>query len=90
MARQRRVSGEAVEHFPSRARTQWDFGAVADGRVYLLRRGTDFEIEVASLAAAARHWAREHGYQLQTRSQFDEDHPERPRVGIYVRFEPRS
>ncbi len=86
MAQQRRVSGQPVESFPPRRRT-WDFSAVADGQVYLLRRGKDFDIEVASLAVAARNWAREHGYRLQTRSQFDEDHN---RVGLYVRFERQS
>jgi len=83
MAQQRRVSGQPVESFPPRRRT-WDFGAVADGAVYLLRRGQDFDIEVASLAVAARTWAREHGYQVQTRSQFDEQHA---KVGLYVRFQ---
>jgi len=88
VARHRRVTGRPAEGFPSR-RTQWDFSAVADGQVYLLRRGEDFEITVEAIAAAARRWARQHGYTLTTRSEFDEHHPQRPKVGLYVRFERR-
>jgi hypothetical protein len=32
-------------------------------------------------------WAREHGYNLTTRSEFDGRHPDRPKTGLYVRFE---
>jgi hypothetical protein len=42
---------------------------------------------VESLAVAARRWAREHDYTLATRSEFDEDHPQRPKVALYVRFD---
>jgi hypothetical protein len=59
---------------------------VADGQVYLLRKGRDLDVEVASLAIAARRWARA-GLQAH--------HPQRvrraaggPKVGLYVRFEP--
>jgi len=78
-----------VERFPPRRRVRWDFSAVADGNAYLLRQGKDFAIQVDSLATAARRWAREHGYELTTRSEFDEGTPERPKVGLYVRFQPR-
>jgi hypothetical protein len=40
---------------------------VADGQVYLVREGRDFDFEVESLAIAARRWARDHGYELTTR-----------------------
>lgn len=86
MAGRKQISGRAVADFPPRSRTRWDFSAVADGHVYLLRRGQDFDIEVVSLAVAARNWARENDYRLTTRSEFDEEHPNRPRVGLYVRF----
>jgi hypothetical protein len=66
MARERRVSGRRVDDFPPRRRTSWDFSRVADGQVYLLRKGRDFDVEVDSLAIAARRWAREHGYSLTT------------------------
>jgi hypothetical protein len=62
MARERRVCGTPVEGFPPRRRTRWDFSRVADGQMYLLRKGRDFDVEVESLAIAARRWAREHGY----------------------------
>ena len=89
MAGRQRVTGRPAEGFPPR-RTQWDFSEVADGDVYLLRRGEDFDITVAAMAAAARRWARQHGYDVQTRSEFDEQRPERPKVGLYVRFRRRS
>jgi hypothetical protein len=66
MARERRVSGKRVDDFPPRRRTRWDFSRVADGRVYLLRKGRDVEVE--SLATAPRRWAHEHGYELTTRA----------------------
>lgn len=87
MPRQRQISGSRVDDFPPRG-ALWDFGEVADGDVYLLRKGRDFDVEVASLAAAARRWARTRGYRLTTRSEFDEQHAERPKVGLYVRFDP--
>jgi hypothetical protein len=87
MARERRVSGKRVDDFPPRRRTRWDFSRVADGQVYLLRKGRDFDVEVDSLAIAARRWAREHGYRLSTRSEFDERQEGRPKLGLYVRFE---
>jgi hypothetical protein len=87
MARERRVSGTRVEGFPPRRRTRWDFSRVADGQVYLLRKGRDFDLEVDSLAIAARRWAREHGFTLTIRSEFDERQEGRPKVGLYVRFE---
>jgi hypothetical protein len=87
MARERRVSGTRAEGFPPRRRARWDFSRVADGEVYLLRKGRDFDVEVDSLAIAARRWAREHGYTLTTRSEFDERQEGRPKVGPYVRFE---
>lgn len=89
MAKERRVSGSEVEDFPPRG-VRWDFGAVADGQVYLLRKGREFDVEVASLAVAARRWARAHGYRVTTRSEFDEQPPERPKVGLYVRFDRQS
>ena len=52
-----------------------------------VRKGQDFDVEVDSLAIAARRWAREHGYRLTTRSEFDEGQEGRPKVGVYVRFE---
>jgi hypothetical protein len=85
MARERRVSGRRVNDFPPHG-TRW-FSRVADGLVYLLRKGRDFDIEVESLAIAARRWAREYGYRLTTRSEFDELQEGRPKVGLYVRFE---
>jgi hypothetical protein len=90
MARERRVNGKRVDDFPPRRRTRWDFSRVADGRVYLLRKGRDFDVEVESLVIAARRWAREHGYRLTTRSEFDEQQDGRPRVGVYVRFERKA
>ena len=60
---------------------------MADGQVYLLRKRRDFNIEVNSLAIAARRWAREYGYRLTSRSEFDERQEGRPKVGLYVRFE---
>jgi hypothetical protein len=89
MARERRVSGRRVDDFPPRGRTRSDFSRVADGQVYLLRKGRDFEVEVESLVIAARRWAREHGYRLTTRSEFDDRSEDRPKVGVYVRFESR-
>ena len=71
MARERRVSGRRVDDFPPRQRTGWDFSRVADGHVYLLRKGRGFDVAVDSLAIAARRWAREHGYRL--------NHPQRVR-----------
>ena len=87
MARERRVSGRRVDDFPPRRRTRWDFSRVADGQVYLLRKGRDFDIEVESLVIAPRRWAREHGCKLATRSEFDERQEGRPKVGLYLRFE---
>lgn len=85
----RAVSGEQVDEFPTRRRgLAWDFSRVADGRVYLLRRGRDFDVQVESLRHAARKWATERGMKVETRSQFT-DHDEtggRERVGLYVRF----
>jgi hypothetical protein len=90
MARERRVSGRRVDDFPPRGRTRWDFSRVADGQVYLLRKGRDFDVEVESLVIAARRWAREHGYRLTTRSEFDDRSEDRPKVGVYVRFERKA
>ncbi len=87
MATGRQLSGKPVEDFPPRERGRWDFSKVADGRVYELRRGRDFDVTVDSLAVAARRWARKHGYRLTTRSAFDEDQRGRPKVALYVRFE---
>ena len=84
----RAVRGERVEGFPRRRRgPAWDFSDVADGEVYLLRRGRDFDVQVESLRHAARSWARERGMRVETRSEFA-DHGEdgRERVGLYVRF----
>jgi len=83
----RQLSGKPVEDFPPRERGRWDFSKVADGRVYELRRGRDFDVAVDSLAVAARRWARRHGYRLTTRSACDEDQRGRPKVALYVRFE---
>jgi hypothetical protein len=82
---ERRVSGRAGGRLSPRRRTRCDFSRVADGQVYLLRRGRDVQVE--SLVIAARRWAREHGYRLTTRSEFDERQEGRPKVGVYVRFE---
>jgi hypothetical protein len=60
---------------------------MADGQVYLLGKGRDFDVEVDSLAIAARRWPREHGYRLTTRSESDERKEGRAKVGVYVRFE---
>jgi hypothetical protein len=88
VVKHRRVTGRPAEGFPpARGRTRWDFSAVADGHVYLLRKGEDFDVEVESLAVAARRWAREHDYTLATRSEFDEDDPQRPKVALYLRFD---
>ena len=87
MPRGRGVGGKRVDDFPARRRTLWDFSQVADGQVYVLRKGRDFDVEVDSLAIAARRWAREHGYRLTTRSEFDDQQQGRPKVGVYVRFE---
>jgi hypothetical protein len=89
VSRQRRITGSKVDALPPRA-LRWDFGGVADGHIYLLRKGRDFDVEVESLAAAARRWARTHGYRLATRSEFDEQDAQRPKVGLYVRFVPRD
>lgn len=90
MGDQRQVTGTRVEGFPARRRVRWDFSEVADGHVYLLRKGRDFDIAVDSLAAAARRWAREYGYTLTTRSEFGEHGTDRRKVGLYVRFEQRK
>jgi hypothetical protein len=82
MGGEQRVTGTRVEGFPSRGRSRWDFSRVADGHVHLLRKGRDFDIEVDSLAAAARRWARERGYTLTTRSEFDGQPEGRPKVGL--------
>jgi len=87
---ERRVSGRRVDDFPPRRRTRWDFSRVADGQVYLLRKGRDFDVQVESLVIAARRWAREHGYRLTTRSEFDEHGTDGRKVGLYVRFEQRK
>jgi hypothetical protein len=84
---ERRIRGRRVDDFAPRRRTRWDFSRVADGQVYLLRKGRDFEVEVESLAIAARRWARVHGYRLTTRSEFDERQQGRPKVGLYVQFD---
>jgi hypothetical protein len=84
---ERRIRGRRVDDFPARRRTRWDFSRVADGHVYLLRKGRDFDVQVESLVIAARRWAREHGYRLTTRSEFDDRQEGRPKVGVYVRFE---
>jgi len=89
LPRQRHISGSKVEGFPARG-ARWDFGEVADGNVYLLRKGRDFDVEVESLAAAARRWARTHDQRLTTRSEFDEQDAKRPKVGLYVRFAPKD
>jgi hypothetical protein len=67
-----------------------DLPLLADGQVYLLRKGRDFDVEVGSLAIAASRWAHEHGYRLTTRSEFDERQEGRPKVVLYVRFERRG
>jgi hypothetical protein len=90
MARERRVSGKRVDDFPPRRRTRWDFSRVADSQVYLLRKGRDFDVQVESPVIAARRWAREHGYRLTTRSEFDDRSEDRPKVGVYVRFERKA
>jgi hypothetical protein len=87
---ERRVSGSRVDDFPPRRRTRWDFSRVADGQVYLLRKGRDFDVQVESLVIVARRWAREHGYRLTTRSEFDEREEGRPKIGVYVRFDRKS
>jgi hypothetical protein len=87
---ERRIRGRRVDDFPPRRRTRWDFSRVADGQVYLLRKGRDFEVEVESLATAARRWARLHGYRLTTRSEFDERQQGRPKVGLYLQFEKKG
>jgi hypothetical protein len=68
MAHERRVGGKRAEDFPPRRRRRWDFSRVADGRVYLLHQGRDFDVQEESLVIAARRWAREHGYRLTTRA----------------------
>lgn len=87
MAGHKQIRGTRVERFPPPHRARWDFSDVADGNAYLLRQGEDFEIAVDSMATAARRWARKHGYELATRSEFDEAGAERPKVGLYVRFQ---
>jgi hypothetical protein len=86
---ERRIRGRRVDDFPPR-RTRWDLSRVADGQVYLLRKGRDFEIEAESLAIAAPRWARLHGYRLTTRSEFDERQQSRPKVGPYVQIETKG
>ena len=51
---------------------------MANGQVYLLRKAR-LRVGVDSLAIAARRWAREHGYGLTTRSEFDERQEGRPK-----------
>lgn len=83
----RAVTGERVGGFPTRRRgPSWDFSAVADGEVYLLRRGRDFDVQVESLRHAARKWAAERGMRVETRSEFAEHEDARERVGLYLRF----
>ena len=83
MTPHRHVTGSPVDDFRRRRRTSWDFSDVADGRVFLLLRGKDFEVQVESIAAAARRWAREHNYKLKTQTEFDESR----KVGLRVQFE---
>lgn len=83
----RAITGERVDDFPTRRRgPSWDFSEVADGEVYLLRRGRDFDVQVESLRHAARKWAAERGMRVETRSEFVEHEDARERVGLYVRF----
>jgi len=84
----RAVTGERVGDFPRRRRgPAWDFSPVADGEVYLLRRGRDFDVQVESLRHAARRWARDCGMRVETRTEFaDAGEHGRERVGLYVRF----
>jgi hypothetical protein len=75
-------AGDGWTTSPPRRRTRWDFSRGADGQVYLPRKGRDLDVEVDSLAIAARRWVREHGYTLTTRSEFDERQEGRPKVGL--------
>jgi hypothetical protein len=86
---ERQVTGARVDGFPSRRRLRRDFGEVADDHAHLLREGRDFELEVYSLAAAARRWAREYGYALTIRRKFEDRRVKRRKVGLNVRFEQR-
>jgi hypothetical protein len=84
MARERRVSGKRVDDFPRGGRRAGTSAGWPTG-TYLLRKGRDFDVEVESLVIAARRWAREHGYKLTTRCEFDERQEGRSKVGLYVR-----
>lgn len=88
MPPQKRVTGTRVDSFPPRRRARWDFSPIADGHVYLLCRGRHFDIQVDSLAAALRRWARENGYQATTRTKLS-DEPNGAKVGLYVRLDSR-
>ncbi len=83
-----KVRGTPVEGFPRRTRRgRWDFSDIADGTVYLLRRGEHFDVQVDAVAAAARRWAKAHGLRLVTASLFDEQSPARDKIGLYLRFQ---
>jgi|AntDryMetagUQ889_1029465.scaffolds.fasta_scaffold22435_2 hypothetical protein len=83
------VRGQKVGDFPPRRRgPAWDFSRVADGEVYLLRRGRDFDVQIESIRHAVRRWAGERGMAVETRSAFADlaEGEARERVGLYVRF----
>jgi hypothetical protein len=83
------VTGTRVEEFPRRRRTPaWDFGRVADGHPYLLRRGKDFDVQVETIRAAARKWAREHDLEVATLVQYAGEGERREKTGLYVQFRP--
>jgi hypothetical protein len=89
MADQRRVvKGEQVERFPRRRHAPaWDFSAVADGNVYRLRKGHDFDVEVETVRGALKRWARERGLEVATLTEFDgAPGKNRRKVGLYVQF----
>ena len=59
---------EKLEEFPGGpTRTTYPWGQWLDGSVWLLRKGEDYEVETASMRAAASKAAKAHGKKLRTR-----------------------
>jgi hypothetical protein len=83
------VTGTPVEEFPRPTRgPAWDFGRVADGKPYLLRKGKDFDVQVETIRAAAKKWAREHEMEVATLVQYEGEGERREKTGLYVQFRP--
>ena len=87
----RKVRGKQVSEFPSRRELGYDFSPVADGKVYLLRKGQDFDVRVESMRTSVYKWAKRNGKRVATAVAFDRPPGDRKRakVGLYVQFTDR-